>query len=139
MAENLGDLLKAALEKSRTPVQTTQGNTTMTLKYVVPSHFTADDRVLEHLRNNEKVSAIKYIREIHGIGLKESKDIVDKMCEDIKANPALLMSKYERLQVVVAELEAEIERMRDHRNTGESLTAALSHMRAAMWDHSPRF
>lgn len=43
-------------------------------------------QAIEALRNGDKIAAIKYFRNSHGIGLKEAKDAVEA---HLAANPAL--------------------------------------------------
>src|SRR5687768_7075232 len=38
-----------------------------------------NEKLMEHLRNGEKIMAIKIFREATGLGLKESKDVVEAM------------------------------------------------------------
>jgi hypothetical protein len=76
----------------------------MALKYVVPAHHIADGNVISFLQNKEKLAAIRYIRTLHSLSLKEAKDIVDKMSDDIKANPALLMTKRQSIELAIEEI-----------------------------------
>ena len=39
-----------------------------------------DAKVLEFCRNNQKLQAIKYVKEVSDIGLKDAKDYVDDLC-----------------------------------------------------------
>lgn len=40
------------------------------------------EQVMVFARNNQKIPAIKKLRELEGLGLKEAKDQVDKWCEE---------------------------------------------------------
>ncbi len=42
-----------------------------------------DDGVRDLLRMQKKVAAIKLYRQLHGVGLKEAKDAVDRMAADL--------------------------------------------------------
>lgn len=46
-------------------------------KIQVPEEI--NEKLMEHLRNGEKIMAVKVLREATGLGLKESKDVVEAM------------------------------------------------------------
>lgn len=46
-----------------------------------------EPETIQDIRNGHKIDAIKKLREKHGIGLKEAKDIVDQYCTEHKFTP----------------------------------------------------
>ena len=42
-----------------------------------------EDDIIEAVKNKQKVTAIKYYRSLHGVGLKEAKDAVDNLASKL--------------------------------------------------------
>lgn len=50
-------------------------------KAILKSELTSrHSDIINLLRGNQKVSAIKALRELYGVGLKEAKDVIDNLC-----------------------------------------------------------
>jgi hypothetical protein len=105
----------------------------MALKYVVPAHYTADNTTISYLQNKEMVSAIRHIRSLHGISLKEAKDIVNKMSDDIKANPALLMTKRQSIELAIEEIVQIRDRAAANGYGTQSFEDCIRALNDAMW------
>ena len=57
---------------------------------VYPPHGAGSDADVERLvRDGQKILAIKLYRELHGVGLKDSKEVVDKIERDLKQQGVL--------------------------------------------------